>query len=120
MATKKIETGELLALICKAASELYVGDALTPGVQIAHLATKGTWYVALHRYPRRLRKPGDSLLNAAAHDIRMAESSRLVACKAQDEDLDTALNALARQVLPQPPAIEAQQELAEALGIEIY
>jgi hypothetical protein len=57
----KTPTDDLLALICKAATERWPGDGLAPGVQIAHV-TKNTygdelpapfWYVALHRYPKR-------------------------------------------------------------------
>lgn len=107
MATKtkaqaeRVDTGDLLAMICKAASERWPEDKSRPGVQIAHLPArtkldpitrvpivglvvpvKAEWYVALHRY------------SAALGECRMVQF------KTTHEDLDKALLEVARYVAP--------------------
>jgi hypothetical protein len=143
---KSPKTDDLIALICKAATEKYSsgpnGDRVRPGIQIAHIPAEpdpkavsfglaggmsreavaeavaeavidepAFWYVALHRYPNPPRgqsMPTDALgrvLPPACPEVRV------IAFKAQHEDLDRAVQLLALQLLP----VEAQAELAEAI-----
>lgn len=113
----KTKTDDLLALICKAATERWPDDGLAPGVQIAHVtrntygdAREPFWYVALHRYPK---KAGC----VTGHDNPFAglAGNRIVAHKAKHEDLDKAIQLLALELVPKN---EAQAELAKALGVK--
>jgi hypothetical protein len=115
-------TDDLIALICKAATEKYREDRVRPGIQIAHIpaasfplfsvkhgesvalvqgapdfAQPAFWYVALHRYP---------------NDSYGGTLDRVAVCKAEHADLDRAIQLLAVQLIP---ATEAQAELAEAI-----
>lgn len=126
---KSHKTDDLIALICKAATEKYREDRVRPGIQIAHIPVEqvatcfvGTpeqaqgakalglkhgdpvlqcafWYVALHRYPN------DSVT------LERYQPLRKVVHTAKHEDLDRAVQLLALQLLP----VEAQAELAEAI-----
>jgi hypothetical protein len=89
-----MNNSELLALICKAASERWPDDPSLPGVQIAHLPKNGAFYVALHRYA----KPYGF--------------GRMVLHTAEEPSLDVALIKLARFLAP---ADTHQRELAEVL-----
>jgi hypothetical protein len=101
----KLETGELLALACKALTERYRSDPWRPGIQIAHIpaltAWEGgptmpaKWYLAAHRYTGSFG------------------ASRIVLHKSHCEDLDGGLIALASHIAPPPET--AQRDLARAL-----
>jgi hypothetical protein len=138
--SKAPKTDDLIALICKAATEKYREDRVKPGIQIAHIpgevshvfqiakdtlgaavvlgidmsspeTTPAFFYVALHRYPNPAngdlyhRDANGRALPPACPEVRV------VAYKAQHEDLDRAVQLLAMQLLP----VEAQAELAEAI-----
>ena len=92
----KIKTDDLIALICKAATERFSEDSWAPGVQIAHVVRNGErfWYVALHRY------------QGPCHE-------RVVVFKTRNADLDVAVRELAAFFAPPH---DAQDELLEALG----
>jgi hypothetical protein len=102
-----INTGALIARICKAASERWPEDPCRPGVQVAHLPdwntdpvrrgrmhglamvcgvapasieTGAQWYVALHRY-------------RDSHG-----QDRIVQFKTENADLDLALLDIAKQL----------------------
>jgi hypothetical protein len=101
----KTKTDDLLALICKAATERYPEDRLAPGVQIAHVIEGSTafWYVALHRYPKDI--------------VAIAfEPQRKIVHKVKNEDLDVAIKELALLMLPKT---EAVKDLAEAVGVKL-
>ncbi len=108
-----INTGELNARICKAASERWPDDSLSPGIQIAHLPGSmseptrvginadgvswaayrdAQWYVALHRYPR-----GTGSTNIERMTSGLA-GNRIVQFKAKHTDLDMALLAVTKQL----------------------
>lgn len=137
---KSPKTDELIALICKAATEKYCsganGDRVRPGIQIAHIPEEQTeaafrqaiagsvppdeitapvepafWYVALHRYPNP--RSGERYHTDANGRVLppACPEVRVVAFKAKHEDLDRAVQLLALQLLP----VEAQAELAAAL-----
>lgn len=91
---KKRDTVTLLALICKALSERYATDQCKPGIQVSHLANKGLWYVAIHRY-----------------SLPYGEG-RIVAYKTTGADLDECLEQAAKILAP---ANEAQKELVSYL-----
>lgn len=115
-ATKPIETGDLLALICKAATERFATDESKPGVHCAHLPDANLWYVAIHRYPiptaSHLRHAADMLRNAG-----YGKTPQIFATE-KHEDLDVALQALALQPMPKKET-EALEDLAEALGVKL-
>ncbi len=95
MATrKKRDTVTLLALICKALTERYSTDQCKPGIQVSHLADKGLWYVAIHRY-----------------SLPYGEG-RIVVHKATGNDLDETLETTARVLVH---SNDAQRELASFL-----
>jgi hypothetical protein len=87
---RKRDTVTLLALICKALSERYSTDQCKPGIQVSHLADKGLWYVAIHRY-----------------SLPYGEG-RIVVQKRTGDDLDEVLEAIARILAPSD---NAQREL---------
>lgn len=91
---KKRDTVTLLALICKALTERYHTDQSKPGIQVSHLADKGLWYVAVHRY-----------------SLPYGEG-RIVVFKTSDPDLDVALERIAATLVPKT---DAQRDLAEYL-----
>lgn len=127
----KIETGELLAKMCKAASERWSKDPSKPGIQIAHLPAEADlmsieteafdttlgerriasvaqspgaparWYAAIHRY------------RAPMGNDKYVQGKAVIG-----DDLDVVLETLALQILPEPLQREAQGELAAALGAQ--
>jgi len=109
---KKATTPELIELICKAATEQYPDDVWKPGVQVAHIPEQSgkpaCWYVALHRYPRKVTDP--------IAGERFAPG-RHVQAKVKHEDLDEALTELAHALLP--PKRDALEDLAEAVGVKL-
>lgn len=105
----KTKTDELLALACKAATERWPDDRLAPGIQIAHVKKTGgnyVFYVALHRYPQ-------------TSQTRSLFLERQIEAKTEHEDLDEAIKTIALAIVPLPPPIDAQQDLAEALGVKV-
>jgi hypothetical protein len=106
----KVETGEFLALICKAARERFAEDITAPGVQVAHVTKPegNVFYVALHRYPNNDR---DSY---GARGKPEAGHTRVVVLNTTQPDLDDALGVIAAYLVP---STSAQAELASACKV---
>lgn len=117
MSGSKPETGELLALACKALTERFPEDPTRPGILVSHITVgspifrphwvdgvpahyttpepAATWYLAAHRYTGSFA------------------GGRTIVAKQYNPDLDTALIALAQQCAPF--TTDAQRDLQKAL-----
>jgi hypothetical protein len=103
-----INTGALIARICKAASERWPEDPCRPGVQVAHLPgvvhdrSKTTFAQKMGADVINL-KDGDEIVGAqwyvALHRYRDSHGQdRIVQFKAGNADLDLALLDIAKQL----------------------
>lgn len=70
-----------LATLTRAVSEFYKSDTTKPGVLVSWIPSEETHYVAVHRY-----------FNSAGRE------KEVVVCT-KDDDLDTAIDCVARQFL---------------------
>lgn len=108
---KEVPTGDLIAMICKAASERWPEDKSRPGVQIAHLpAEEGRMAVDVETSERRgmllpvvmrsSQMPGKpARWYVALHRYGApVGQDRHVVCKAESSDLDEALLAIGKYV----------------------
>jgi DNA-binding NtrC family response regulator len=70
-----------LSTLTRAVSEFYKSDSTKPGVLVSWLPAEETHYVAVHRY-----------FNSAGREKEVVVSTK-------DDDLDTAIDCVARQFL---------------------
>lgn len=123
----EVETGELIALICKASSERWPEDLSRPGIQIAHLPAEPPAQISVKTPEQALGAlalgakhgediPGTGKVAAfyvALHRYTGYQAvGRIVAFKTTADDLDKALHEVAVYVATPTPM---RAELAKVL-----